>query len=60
MSTAVQVGSLQEQNGSLAEKLKLAEAHVSEARESTSSKTQSLADELEQARSRSNQIQAST
>ena len=56
-SMSAQVGIMQEQNGSLAEKLNQAEARLTEAQESSSSKAQSLAVELEQARSQSKQIQ---
>ena len=48
---------MQEQNGSLAEKLSQAEARLTEAQETSSSRAQTLAVELEQAKSRSNQIQ---
>lgn len=50
---------MQEQNGSLAEKLSQAEARLAEAQEISSSRAQNLAVELEQAKSRSNQVQVS-
>lgn len=57
VSILLQVGSLQEQNGSLSEKLSQAEARLTEAQESSGNKAKTLAVELEQARSQSSQIQ---
>ncbi len=52
-----QVGSMQEQNGSLSEKLSQAEARLTEAHESSSSKAQNFAVQLEQAQTQNSQIQ---